>query len=311
MFSFFIDPIISSRLAVLTVSSLLVCIIYLLGVKMSSKTYGFLSSFYAIFEPYFICYSTVPHNDVFAMAMGITSFYILTLKSKYNTYLSIITFYFAFLTRPELYPIFIVPLIIFSIITYSKNDSKKEKNKFIIYICAIILPIIYVYNISSIRNRFSISENFLLFFNKENIKLTINIIFKDYDSLFSGDVIMILTFTGLILGLLMTFLQSYKIYIKSKIIINEDKNNKVRNNISESTVITACLFLIFFNYVIVLTVYGHGYTIVNGVLNVTEWLPDRYVILPRLLLSYPITYPLYIITRILCSKVITKNDIKN
>jgi len=86
------------------------------------------------------------------------------------------------------------------------------------------------------------------------------------------------------------------------------KKNKTIKDIflSDRVIVAFCLLLVFVIHIIVLTVYGYGYVIVDGKLIITQWIPDRYLILPRLLLSYPFACVLSVVIQKVYAEIVHK-----
>jgi len=103
-FTFGIDAITASRICMLLISCLLVSILYLLGVKLSGRLFGFSAALLMIFEPYFISYSIVPYTDVFAVTLALCAIYF-ALSNNWHRYILVpIFFYLTVATRAEFYP---------------------------------------------------------------------------------------------------------------------------------------------------------------------------------------------------------------
>lgn len=291
--------ILIARFLMLLATAVSVCVIYLLGVKMASKTFGFLAAFLATFEPYFLTYSIVPHNDVFAVAMGLAALYLAASSVRFHYALAPIFFYFAILTRPEFFLVLVIPILAFSIAKVLKMRSKRAIRKFAFDLGVYVLPFIWVYSVSKSYTRFNPFEKFALFLKPELLQFTLDSVFKFYDKEFLNQVFFVFFAMGVGATLLTTAAQFVSVERKGKAFSIKRKKDKSVKEIflSDKAIVTLCVFLLFIIDVIVLTVYGMGYAIVNGTLIIKPWFPDRYLILPRLLTSYPLAYTLSMVVQ--------------
>lgn len=292
--------IIVSRLLVLLMSALIVCVIYLLGLRMSGKTFAFIAALLAISEPFFLSFSIVPHNDIFVVATGLAAFYLATLKSmKFSLVLSPILFYITAFTRPEFFVVLVFPILVYYSWKHLKVISIRNMIKLGFLSSLLVIPAIWVGTVYPTVTRFGITEKFALFLKPELLKLTMESLFEFYNHEFLNQIFFALLGIGVGWALLNTL---FKLVVFEKrgrkFSIRRKKDQSIREVfLSDRVMISFCLFLLFLVHIIILTVYGYNYVIVNGEIIIRTWLPDRYLILSRLLLSYPLAYVLTMIVK--------------
>ena len=286
-----------SRLLMLLMSGLLVSVIYFFGRKMSGKIFGFIAAIVAIFEPLFLSYSIVPHNDVFAIAMGITALYLATSDTKFGYILSPFFYYIAIITRPELSLVLVVPIFLFPIFKLLKTRSVRTVTTFVLSIFVYILPLLWVFNYAQNLTRFGIIEKFTLFLTPELLKKTLAFSLSFYDESLLNQAIFSFIVVGIVLGLF-SIVSNFLSFQKrgSFCLIKRKKDGNAKKVFfSDRGILAFLLSLVFILDVIAITAYGYGYVIVSGNLEVLGWLPERYLILPRVLMSFPLAYPLSLI----------------
>lgn len=295
IFGFAFGAIIVSRLLMLLLSALLVCVIYLLGLRMSGKMFGFIAAFIAIFEPFFLAYSIVPHNDIFVVTFGLAALYLATSKNtKFKYILSPILFYIAAFTRAEFFVILVLPLLIFFLLKHLKAVSIPTMIKFVFFSSLFVIPAIWVNSLYPQVTRFDIIEKFSLFLKPELLKLTLEFLFEFHDQAFLNQILLALVVLGSGWPLLNTLGKVVVLEKRGKMLsVRRNKGKSIKEIfLSDRVVVAFCLFILFLLHIIILTVYGYGYVFVDGTLIIRKWFPERYLILSRLLLSYPLAYVL-------------------
>ena len=284
-------------------------ILYLIGKKMVGTMFALIASILAAFEQYFMSFSIVGHNDVFAISMGLASFYFATLNKKLQYVLTPILFYIVVGTRPELYPVFLVPIILLNVYKNWKSNLR-QKLLLTLYLTVIyVLPALWIYTILPTYTRFSPIQRIMLFLNPELIGVTFNSVFKFYSQDILNNIFVAFCFLGVFVWFVRTFggfaiFKKAKQSIQAKTWFTECKNSFRMLLNSERVVIGICIFLIFAVYFLVLVTYGFGYTITDGQLTVIPTISERYLILPRLLLSFSLAFPLYLGLRWIYVKII-------
>lgn len=289
-----------SRLLMLLMSALLVCVIYLFGFRMSGKILGFTASLIAIFEPTFLKYSIVPHTEVFAITIGLAALYLATSKNmRFRYILSPIFFYISVFTRPEFFVVFVFPILVFSLFKHLKVVSIRTMIKFVFFSSLFVLPSIWVSIVYPTVTRFGIIEKFSLFLKPDLLKLTLESLFELYDQPFLNQIFFAIVGLGIGLALFNIVAQFIGFERRSKTFSIKRKKNKSFKDIFllDRKMVAFCLFLLFFTHIIVITVYGYGYVIVDGTLIIRRWSPERRLILTRLLLSYPLAYVLSMVVQ--------------
>lgn len=307
-----LGAVLVSQLFMLFLSVLLVAITYLLGMEMSGRTFALLASLLAAFESYFLSFSIVPHNDVFAITMGLIAFYLATLSKKFYYILSPFFFYLAVFTRPEFYPVFGVPIIVFYFYKNLKTSLRQNIAILVFIISLYILPFAWAYSVAQAWTRFTIIEKFILFLKPDLLAIAIESTFTFYNHPLLNQVFSVLFMLGIVMCLANPCLSSVTIKRKEglpRISIRFKNSKSIRNILkSDGAMIAFCLGLIFAIYMVTLTVYGFGYVIVDGTLEIIPWLSERYLILPRLLISFPLAYPISLVARRFYVKIAHKDQ---
>lgn len=300
-----LGAVLVSRLLMLFMSAVAVVVIYLLGSRMFGKTFGFLAALLAIFEPYFLTYSIVPHSDVFLIAIGLTALYFATSKRRFGYVLAPVFFYLATFIRPEFFLVLLIPIVTISIAEVLKVWSKRAIGKFAFAIGLYVLPSIWVYSVYYKYTRFNPLERLILFLKPELLRFTLDSVFKFYDEALLNQIFFLCVAAGVGLALLTIAGQFVSLERRGKSFsINRKKDKGIREIfLSDKALVSLCVFLLFLIYVIVLTVYSIGYVIAGGTLQIIPWFPDRYLILPRLLLSYPLAYTLSLVLQSLHAQI--------
>jgi len=295
-----LNPIIgaieASRISTIGCSLLLIYILYRFGEIIAGKTFGIIAASLAAFEAYFISFSIVPHNDIFAITFGLLTLWFARSSSKYRFLYCPFLFFITVLTRPEFYAVFLIPLIVLLIHKEKKNGPKKQialtSYVFLIY----ILPFAVVYtNIIGSYTRFGLLERFSLFPIPELLINTVQNVLTFSGNFFANLVCMAL----LTVSVFMLILNLVKIVRKRETrrkIPNELKINTLEN---KKTIFWSCepwltlsFLILFIIDILVLTVYAYSYRIINDAIQVSFILAPRYMILPQLILAYILAYPL-------------------
>lgn len=291
----FLQPAWAVRILMLIMTAVTVCVVYLLGVKIGGKAFGFLAALIAMFESFFLTYSIVPHNDVFAVAMGLLALYFAVSGMRMGYVLAPIFLFSTTLTRPEFFPVFVIPTVAFFTAKAFQNTSKKSLAKLALIIGIYVLPAIWVYFTYGTYTRFGLFDKLNLFLTPSLVGFTFDSVFAFYDDILLSGIFILLVVIGIGLAVVTQFSRFFSLERTSGFSIKRRKDRSARQILgSEKTLVALCVFLVFIMDIIVLTAFGLGYTIVDGKVIVQTWFPDRYLILPRLLISYPLAYPLTI-----------------
>jgi len=293
-----VDPILISRFCMLLFSSVLVLVTYFFGLKMSGKIFGFSAAVLAIFEPYFLSYSIVPHIDVFAITMCLLALYFASADNKSRYILALIFFYLAVGSKAEFYLPLIIPILVFHFYNTPKIRSKRGITMTILVIFVYVVPAIWVYPRTTL-GRFSIIERFTTFLTPNLLKVTLDSLFSFYNQPLLNLAFLGLVIAGLVLALLSIFIPFISFSGRgNRFLIKYKSNIRIRDILkSDKVMVALCLFLFCVVYILILTAYGFGYTVNNGIVTITPSLPVRYLILPRVLMSYPLAYPLSLTTK--------------
>jgi len=315
IFGPFFGEIFASRLVMSLASALMIIILYKFGQKMSCRLLGVLAGLLAVFEPYSLKYSTVPYLEVFAISTGLIALYLTLSGQKLQTVLAPIFFYIALLTRPELGLSLVIPIVI---AYFYKNWKIRSKQKITGVLCPFfftfivyLLPFIPIYFYVQSWGVFGLAQRITLFLTPELLSTTVNSSFRFYDQQLLNQVICLSVLTILGLSLLKTFLHAsfnrnekkIKILVQSKMCKNAF--------FSDGRMTAFCLFLLSIIYIFVLTIFSYGYnwafhvapsdmtniSVLKEAVIIAPSLHDRYLILLRLLISFPLAYPLVVLAR--------------
>jgi len=324
LFGPFFGGIYTSRLLMLVASIIIILNIYKFGQKMSCRLLGLLSGLLAIFDPYFLKYSTVPYLEIPSISAGLIALYFIFSDQKLQIILAPIFFYFAVLTRLELY----LPLVISIVVAYFYKKwrllSKQEVRSILYFffnIAIYILPLIYIYFFARSWGPFSLFQRIILFLTPELLLTTINCLFHFYDQQLLNQVIYLSVLAILGLSFLKTFIRTFFKGNKKKIIFLVQPKMVKNIFFSDNRMIALCLFLVSIIHIFVLTIFAYGYNwafyvalsdmantnILRKAVIITPRLHDRYLILLRLLISFPLAYPLVLLTRNLRIPIVHKN----
>lgn len=309
----------ASRVFMVLVSAILVLILYLLGLKMSGRLLGLGASLLANFEPYFLAWSTVPYREVLAISAGLLALYLAISDKRGQNLLSLIFFYIAIFTRSELYLALAIPLLIFYLKKALKIRSMESgKARFLAplifagFLCVLPSAAIYLYVQS--WGAFGLPQRVALFLTPELLSTTLESSFRFYDQQILNQVIYVAV--GVILALIVLNIFVHvgfqKKANKFPISFQFSGVRRIKDAFFSHRGMTAfCLFLLSVIYIIVLTIFAYGYNwafrvapsdmanidILRHAVIIVPSLSGRYLILLRLLISYPLAYPLVLVVR--------------
>jgi len=311
----FFGEIYASRLLMLLTTALMILTIYKIGQKMSCRLLGLLAGLLVVFEPYCLKYSIVPYLEVFAISTGLIALYLTLSGRKLQTVLAPIFFYLAVLTRPEFYLPLVIPIVIAYFYKNWKIHSKQEitglLGPFFFAFAAYFLPFIAIYFYVHSWGAFGLVQRLALFLTPELLSTTVDSSFHLYDQQLLNQVIYLSVLTILGLSLLKTFVHvSFNRNGKKIKIIFLSKTGK-NAFFSDGRMTAFCLFLLSIIYIFVLTIFAYGYnwafyvapsdmtniSVLREAVIITPRLHDRYLILLRLLTSFPLAYPLVLLAQ--------------
>ncbi len=308
----------ASRLFMLIISSLLVISLYFLGLRMSGRLLGLLAALAATFEPIFLEYSIVPYTESFAISMGLIALCFAASDKRLPTILAPIFFYLAILTRLELFFPLLIPILVFCFYKKMKIRAKQGVTRarliisFALTTVVYLIPFIGLYRYGLSWGSFGIVERFALFLKPDLLKITVESSFRFYDQQFLNQTIYVFVGLGIVVAFL-NIVADVKFEKTGKTIpisIRYKRSKCIKDALfSENAVTAFTLFLVFAIYVVFLTVLGFSYEwafyvapsdmtnldILSKALIIRPTLHERYLILPRLLISYPIAYTLSVV----------------
>jgi len=283
VFSESLNIFLASRICVLIISTLLVILTFLLGNRLSGNLLGLVAGLFVIFNPYILKYSVVPHNDIFALTVGLLAFLFSTSRLKQSYLLSAFFIGLALLTRPDIGLALLFPVIA---LCYTRISSLSIKKRIIIIILLYILPSFLAYFLARSQlymSRFNLLARFSMFFHLSNFRIVL-------DRLFTFSEISILNIASIIFigcGLLLAVSAIPSLFIRFT-----SKDKRTINLLSTKQLVAFNLFLFFLIYLVVVVVWGFPYTIEDGVLRVHSTLNDRRLIPLSFVLSYAFAYPI-------------------
>lgn len=309
----------ASRIFMILTSLILIIIIYFFGKKMSGRLLGLLAALLVTFEPYFLQWSTVPYREAFAISAGLLAVYFAISDKRFQNILSPILFYLAISTRAELFLALVIPMLISHFHKVLKTRSKGGRmtgslaSFFFAVFILFIIPFFAVYIYVQSWGAFGLVQRVALFLTPRLLSTTWELSFHFYDQQLLNQLITISVELVVALSLLNIFVQ-----------VKFEKNKNFPFSIqfrgfkgikdaffSEKGMTASSLLLLFVIYIIVLTTFTYGYNwafyvspsdlanvdILRRAVIIIPWLPERYLILLRLLISYPLAYPLAILAR--------------
>jgi hypothetical protein len=311
-------PIIASRVFMLINSSLLAVLCYLIGSKMCGRLFGIIAALVITFEPYFLTFSIVAYNNVFAVSAGLFAFYFLLTNNKLLKYiLAPLFFYLGVFTRPDLYFALILPII--AIHLWSQTRTSKEQPRryrltlmWSSFALIYFIPALVLYYFIQPYGRIGIIERIAVFLRPDLINTVITASFSFSPNLFLNQLSILLVALGLFLLMLKTTV------VEASFV--RDKSNHLRLTfrtkslsvlrrtiLSSKSLVAFCLLLAFFMEVFALTLWGFNYTwaftvdnqtlsnvaILKQAIVIIPQLHERYAIFPMLIIAFPLAYPLY------------------
>jgi hypothetical protein len=299
-----LSPILVAQGFMVCFSAIVVVLLFLIGRKMAGTFFGFIAAVLASFEQYFLSFSIVPHNDIFAIALGLSAFYFATTTNKVRYILSPVLFYLAVATRPEFYLIFGIPILM--LITYRGwNSNFRKKIILLFYASAIyIAPIFWINIVMPLYTRFSVVERIGMFLKPSLFGVVFNSVFNFYPFSLINEFFIVIAILAIIVWLTKYFhFRNHKSLNLSKL---GTKRDQLRALFNSGSFIALCVLIIFVVYLLVLVVFAFGYTIIDGTVIVDPTLPVRYIIVPRLLLSFAFVYPFYLLAKVVYFRIVKK-----
>lgn len=329
IFAPFLGEIYASRFFMLLISALMIIIIYEIGQRMSGRLLGLLAGLFATFEPYSLQYSTVPYTEVFAISIGLTALFFAISDRRLQTILSPIFFYLAILTRPDLYLPLVIPILISHFYKNWKLHSKRGimaglSAPFILAFFVYSLPFVAIYPYVQSWGTFGLGQRLALFLKPELLSTTLESAFHFYDQQLLN--IAISVSVELILGLsLLNIFVHFSFDRKRRkfpILVQSKEVKSIKDAFFSDKVMTAfCLFLFSIINIVILTIFAYGYNwafyvassdmanvdILRKAVIIIPRLHQRYLIFIRLLMSYPLAYPLVLVARKVWAVIIHEN----
>jgi len=288
-----------------------------------------LAGLFATFEPISLQYSATPYTEVFAISIGLIALFFAMSDRRLQTIISPIFFYLAILTRPDLSLPLAIPILISHFYKNWKYHSKRGimtglSVPFILAFLVYGLPLVAIYPYVQSWGAFGIVQRLALFLKPELLSTTLESSFRFYDQQLLNTAISVSVELVLGLSLLNIFIHfSFdRKRGKNPIVVQSKEVKSIKDAFFSDKGITAfCLFLFSVINVVILTIFAYGYNwafyvassdmvnvdILRKAVIIIPRLHQRYLIFIRLLMSYPLAYPLVLVARKVWAVTIHEN----
>ena len=290
LYPFFSDQstaIVSLRVINLVFSVHLVLISYLIARKLFNYYFSFFTALIISFTPIFVMYSVNLHNDIPALAIGLTSLYFCVKERNIiNFTTSTLLLILLGAIRLDVFAVFFIPYLIENLYYVS---TKIKKNFFLLL--AFVIPALasliflfgqdYYYTIT----RFNPVEKLVLSLTVDNITNVWQIVINLTGSDLWDKFVVVIILLGLVI-----FVMNNKDKIYTMI-----KNRRLEGG--ESSKLLIYLFIIFFLSLLSIIVFHIPYIINgNGKIIFTNMITTRYLIENQILFIYVIIYSFLALT---------------
>jgi len=283
------DAITFMRLIMIIFSIQLVLGFYLIVKNFFSSLFAFIGGLFVSFLPIFFVYSTTLHNDIFSLAMGLTSLYIvIRFKNLAGFTLASIFILLALTSRTESV-VFIIPFLI----SFSRYLHKKIRIGIHIILTALFAVCfgIGLFLVQVLEKGFYYHNQFdspvhqiMFFLTPKNSIMVIDSIFK----ITKNESINFLFIFIVSLGIFSILILYWK-----KILQIFSKNREISNKTITAIYLTIIFGLSFF----FLVSFHIGWAYDNeGNLIANEDILQRYLLTSRILVSIPFVYIIMIFT---------------
>jgi hypothetical protein len=276
------DVILPLRIMNIAFSIQLIIFIFLIARRLFNPIYSAFTALMALFLPLFQSYAITLHNDIFAASMGFTSLYFIVKPKLVNLVLAALFFFSAVLTRPDAFPIFILPISIGTIIWIRKKTGWNLHPVSTGIIIIILIEIAYVsmqgYYYST--TRFNPLQRFILFLRPDVIK----VIWEGSIAITGNDLLDTVYPYLILIGILLS------IFIhRAKIL---DIFRLRRYKFKEADIMALYLTFAFIASLVSLAGFHVRYSIVSDQIIVDYNITPRYFIPIQLFMVYGFTYAL-------------------
>jgi hypothetical protein len=274
------DIILSLRIMNIAFSIQLIIFIFLIARRIFNPIFSVFTALMALFLPLFQSYAITLHNDIFAVSMGFTSLYFILKPKLVNVILATLFFFLAILTRPDAFPIFVIPLLIGTFIWIRKKTGWNLHPLLIGIIIIIPIGIAYIamqdYYYST--TRFNPLEKIILFLRPAVIKT----IWEDSIAITGNDLLDTLYPLLILTGILVS------IFIHKAKILHIFRLRRYK--FKEADIVALYLTFAFIASLVGLIVFHVVYSIVNDEIIINYKITTRYFIPIQLFMVYGFTY---------------------
>ena len=274
------DVIFPLRIMNIAFSIQLIIFIFLIARRIFNPIFSAFTALMALFLPLFQSYAITLHNDIFAASMGFTSLYFIVKPKLVNLVLAMLFFFLAVLTRPDAFPIYIIPLSIGTIMWIRKKTGWNLHPLSTGIILIILIEVAYVtmqgYYYST--TRFNPLEKFILFLRFDIIK----VVWEGSIAITGNDLLDTLYPYLILIGILLSiFIHRVKILHILRV-----RQYKVK----EADMMALYLTFAFIASLASLVGFHVRYSIVNDQIIVDYNITPRYFIPIQLFMVYGFTY---------------------
>jgi Dolichyl-phosphate-mannose-protein mannosyltransferase len=279
------DLILPLRIMNIIFSVQLIIFIFLIARKIFNVVFSAFTALMALFLPLFQSYAITLHNDIFAASMGFTSLYLIIKPKLVNLLLATLFFFLAILTRPDTFPIYIIPLLLGITIWIRKSTGWNVHPIFTAMIIVIVIGVVYIgmQNYYYSTTRFNPIQKFVLFIRLD----TLRAIWESSVAITGNDLLD--TFYPYIIAIGM----SLSIFIHRAKILNIFRLRAYK--FEEADLVALYLTFGFITCLVSLIIFHIPYTIVNNQIIVDYNISPRYFIPIQLFMVYAFVYALSVI----------------
>jgi hypothetical protein len=299
-----VDIILSLRIMNIVFSIQLIIFIFLIARRIFNPIFSAFTALMALFLPLFQSYAITLHNDIFAASMGFTSLYFIVKPKLVNLLLAALFFFLAVLTRPDAFPIYIIPLSIGTIIWIRKKTGWNLHPLSTGIIIIILIEIAYAsmqgYYYST--TRFNPLQKILLFLRPDIVK----VIWEGSIAITGNDLLDALYPYLILIGILLS------IFIHRAKILHIFRSRRYK--FKEADIMSLYLTFAFIASLVSLVGFHVRYSIVNDQIIVDYNITPRYFIPIQLFMIYGFTYAFsnYSLENLqLVKRILLQNLVKN
>lgn len=283
-FGFLSEPLIVARFLNIALALITSFFMFNLGKKFLGEDFAFISTILIMIEPIFLSFSITTHNDVFAMLNVVVSLsWALSQRRIFYVVGVPITFILAVLSKPFLYIVLGIPLILI----YAHRIVKSNKSKR--FKLAILLSILILYSSAPFfpsaqqyyykQTRFDPIAKATIFLRPDIIRFVIDKTFLFTDIYFIDLSLQMLFIIGTLL-IFNTFLTRLK-------------RNKNASNQETIQFLPLFMLILVSLSILVFSITAIPYQIISGTVIPILDMNRRYVLWPRVAILWIVTFALW------------------